>query len=231
VTATLDGKPASYWHDIPLSTTSGARDKSGLAVNFVCEVPKGTSAKMEVSTTEPLTPIRQDRHADGSLRHYPEAIEFNYGMLPMTWEDPAHGFDAPNTKKLLGDGDPLDVVEIGSRRCLTGSVHAVRPLGVCALVDGGELDFKVIAIRCDDTAAKDVKDIGDVERVFPGLVDRIMTFFRTYKLPKQVNRYAFGGEMRDARWAWRVIHETHQSYISSKQGRSRRRSRPRQAQS
>ena len=33
-------------------------------------------------------PIRQDIKK-GELRHYHDAIPYNYGMLPQTWEDPA----------------------------------------------------------------------------------------------------------------------------------------------
>ena len=33
-------------------------------------------------------PIKQDIKK-GELRHYHDAIPYNYGMLPQTWEDPA----------------------------------------------------------------------------------------------------------------------------------------------
>ena len=38
-----DGKDVSSWHDIPLHNEDGT-------LNFVCEIPKETSAKMEVAT-------------------------------------------------------------------------------------------------------------------------------------------------------------------------------------
>ena len=38
-----DGKPISSWHDIPLRNEDGT-------LNFVCEIPANTSAKMEVAT-------------------------------------------------------------------------------------------------------------------------------------------------------------------------------------
>ena len=44
---------------------------------------------MEVSTTEPRNPIKQDIKK-GNLRFYPYNINWNYGLLPQTWEDPAH---------------------------------------------------------------------------------------------------------------------------------------------
>lgn len=35
------------------------------------------------------TPIKQDVKK-GKLRFYPYNINWNYGLLPQTWEDPAH---------------------------------------------------------------------------------------------------------------------------------------------
>ena len=42
-----------------------------------------------------------------------------------------------------GDNDPVDVVEIGSRALEPGGVYPVKPLGVYAMIDDGELDWKV----------------------------------------------------------------------------------------
>ena len=47
--------------------------------------------------------------------------------------------------KVLGDGDPIDAVEIGGATLGMGSVTAVRPLGVLAMIDEGELDWKCAA--------------------------------------------------------------------------------------
>ena len=38
-------------------------------------------------------PIKQDIKK-GKLRFYPYNINWNYGMLPQTWEDPAHTDDS-----------------------------------------------------------------------------------------------------------------------------------------
>jgi inorganic pyrophosphatase len=43
-----------------------------------------------------------------------------------------------------GDNDPVDVVEIGSRTLEHGGVYPVKPLGVFAMIDDGELDWKVL---------------------------------------------------------------------------------------
>jgi inorganic pyrophosphatase len=124
----------SPWHDIPLksSTTEGA-------YNAVIEIPKMTKAKMEVATKEPNNPIAQDIKK-GKLRDYHGPIFWNYGCLPQTWEDPNE--EHPELK-CFGDNDPIDVVEIGSKALAMGTVVEVKPLGVIAMIDDGELDWKV----------------------------------------------------------------------------------------
>ena len=63
-----------------------------------------------------------------------------------------------------GDNDPVDVVEIGEQRLTTGNVYPVKPLAVLAMIDDGELDWKIIAIRADDPRAAGLNDVEDVER-------------------------------------------------------------------
>ena len=119
---------------------------------------------MEVATDEEMTPIKQDTKK-GKLRDYPYNINWNYGMLPQTWEDPGH--EHPEMK-VMGDNDPVDVVEIGSAALEMGSVTPSKPVGVYAMIDDGELDWKVIAISANDPKAADVNDVEDVEKHFPG---------------------------------------------------------------
>ena len=107
-----DGKRISPWHDVPLKNADGS-------FNFICEIPKETKAKMEVATDEKLTPIKQDTKK-GKLRDYPYNINWNYGMLPQTWEDPQHVHPTMNVK---GDNDPVDVVEIGSTQLELSLIH------------------------------------------------------------------------------------------------------------
>ncbi len=67
-------------------------------------------------------------------------------------------------EKTQGDNDPVDVVEIGSNTLEQGGVYRVKVLGVFAMIDDGELDWKVIAINEDDPKAALVNDVEDVER-------------------------------------------------------------------
>lgn len=65
---------------------------------------------------------------------------------------------------LQGDNDPVDVVEIGTTQCERGGVYKVKPLGAYAMIDDGELDWKIVCIRTDDPKADVLNDIEDVER-------------------------------------------------------------------
>ncbi len=71
-----------------------------------------------------------------------------------------------------GDNDPVDVVEIGEQQLEMGGVYAVKPLAVLAMIDDGELDWKIVAIRADDPRAASVNDVEDVERRAPGAAPR-----------------------------------------------------------
>ena len=70
----------------------------------------------------------------------------------------------PDFHLMQGDNDPVDVVEIGSKDGKRGGVYKVKPLGVLAMIDDGELDWKVIAISVDDPKAALVNDVVDVEK-------------------------------------------------------------------
>ena len=65
---------------------------------------------------------------------------------------------------MQGDNDPVDVVEIGSQQLQTGGVYKVKAIGAYAMIDDGELDWKIVCIRADDPLADRINDIEDAER-------------------------------------------------------------------
>ncbi|TMX04942.1 hypothetical protein EJD97_003727 [Solanum chilense] len=198
------GKKISPWHDIPLHLGDGV-------FNFVVEIPKESSAKMEVATDEQNTPIKQDTKK-GKLRYYPYNIHWNYGLLPQTWEDPT--FANTEVEGAFGDNDPVDVVEIGESRGKIGQVLKVKPLAALAMIDEGELDWKIVAISLDDPRASLVNDVDDVEKHFPGTLTAIRDWFRDYKIPdgKPANRFALGNKPANKDYALKIITETNESW-------------------
>ncbi|THG19136.1 hypothetical protein TEA_001192 [Camellia sinensis var. sinensis] len=78
---------------------------------------------MEVATDEPFTPIKPNIKK-GKLRFYPYNINWNYGLLPQTWEDPLSANS--DVEEALGDNDPVDVVKIGDSHSLVNDVDGVE---------------------------------------------------------------------------------------------------------
>jgi len=204
------GKEISPWHDIALHTGEAG------VFNAVFEIPKMTKPKMEVAIKEANNPIAQDEKK-GKLRDYHGPIFWNYGMLPQTWEDP--NVEHPVTK-CSGDNDPVDVVEIGSAALAQGSVTPVKVLGVLAMIDDGELDWKLIAINNEDPLAAKLNDIADVEAKCPGVVSGIREWFRWYKTPdgKPLNAFGYDEKALDKSKAIEVIAETHDVWKKLKSG-------------
>jgi len=200
-----DSKKISPWHDIPLKGEKG--------YNMIVEIPKMSKAKMEIATKEESNPIAQDIKK-GNLRDYHGPIFWNYGCLPQTWEDPNE--EHPELK-IFGDDDPIDVVEIGSKALGMGSVTEVKPLGVLAMIDDGELDWKVLAVAVDDPLAEVYNDIDDVPLA---IQDGVREWFRWYKTPddKPLNGFGFEEKFLNAAESEKVIEETHQAWKKLKSG-------------
>ncbi|KAM4810016.1 inorganic pyrophosphatase 2, mitochondrial [Rhinophrynus dorsalis] len=217
-----DGKFISPFHDIPLYAEAEEdgdvppkRSKTNWnknIFNMVVEVPRWTNAKMEIATKEPLNPIKQDVKK-GKLRYVSNIFPhkgyiWNYGALPQTWEDPKHKDSETNC---CGDNDPIDVCEIGSKVFMRGEVIQVKTLGVLALIDEGEMDWKVIAINIDDPDADKFNDLEDVRKHKPGYLEATIDWLKSYKVPdgKPENQFGFNGEFKDKEFAIDVIKATH----------------------
>lgn len=63
----------------------------------------------------------------------------------------------------MGDNDPLDVIEIGEQVASIGQVKQVKVLGVMALLDEGETDWKVIVIDVQDALASKLNGLSSLE--------------------------------------------------------------------
>uniref|UniRef100_A0A8D1ZNC4 inorganic diphosphatase n=1 Tax=Sus scrofa TaxID=9823 RepID=A0A8D1ZNC4_PIG len=206
------GHYISPFHDIPLKV-----DSQENLFNMIVEVPRWTNAKMEIATEEPLNPIKQDAK-NGKLRYVANIFPhkgyiWNYGALPQTWEDP-HRKD--ESTDCCGDNDPIDVCEIGSKVLSRGEVVHVKILGILALIDQGETDWKLIAINMNDPEASKFHDIDDVRKYKPGYLEATLNWFRFYKIPegKPENQFAFNGEFKNKAFALEVIKSTHECWKS-----------------
>ncbi|EWC45542.1 inorganic pyrophosphatase [Drechslerella stenobrocha 248] len=214
----MDGTVVSPFHDIPLYA-----NEQGTVLNMVVEIPRWTNAKLEISKDELLNPIKQDIKK-GKLRFVRNCFPhkgylWNYGAFPQTWEDP--NVIHPETKA-KGDNDPLDVCEIGELVGYTGQIKQVKVLGIMALLDEEETDWKVIVIDVNDPLAPKLNDVEDVERHLPGLLRATNEWFRIYKIPdgKAENQFAFSGECKNRKYALDIVRETHEAWEKLMSGNS-----------
>lgn len=209
-----DGKYISPFHDIPMSSAAGT-------FNMVVEVPRWTNAKMEIDTAGAMNPIKQDVKK-GKLRYVANCFPYkgyiwNYGCVPQTWEHPkikdAHtGY--------FGDNDPIDVCEIGTKVQKRGAVIKVKVLGVLAMIDEGETDWKVVCIDVDDENADKINNLVDLEKVKPGILDATRQWFKIYKVPdgKPFNEFAWDGKYEGPEFATKIINETHEHWADAIKG-------------
>ncbi|KAG1462295.1 hypothetical protein G6F46_004329 [Rhizopus delemar] len=206
-----DGKIVSPFHDIPLYADPSEKS----IVNMVVEIPRWSNAKIEVSIGEKFNPLKQDckkgkpRFVRNCFPH--KGYIWNYGALPQTWEDPT---DLHSETGARGDNDPIDAIEIGEGVAKQGEIKQVKVLGIMAMIDEGETDWKVVVIDTKDPMAVKLNDIDDVKKHYPGLLDATRHWFEIYKIPdgKDKNVFAFNGECKDKTYANSIISETHKAW-------------------
>ncbi|XP_076773191.1 inorganic pyrophosphatase isoform X2 [Arvicanthis niloticus] len=151
--------------------------------HMVVEVPRWSNAKMEIATKDPLNPIKQDVKK-GKLRYVANLFPY---------------------KGYIWNYGAIPQV------CARGEIIRVKVLGILAMIDEGETDWKVIAINVDDPDAANYNDISDVERLKPGYLEATVDWFRRYKVPdgKPENEFAFNAEFKDKEFAVDIIKNTH----------------------
>jgi inorganic pyrophosphatase len=89
----------------------------------------------------------------------------NYGFIPHT---------------LSEDGDPCDIMVVGSVPVVPGAVIRCRPIGALLMQDEAGLDEKVLAVPVDELYPF-YADIGNYTDLPPVLTEQIAHFFEHYK--------------------------------------------------
>lgn len=128
-------------------------------INVVIEVPLGGDpVKYEMDKESGAVFV--DRFLHTSMQ-YP----CNYGFIPHT---------------LSGDGDPADVLVVGSLPVVPGCVLAARPIGVLLMEDESGVDEKILAVPTTklDPFYADINSYRDLPESF---IQRISHFFEHYK--------------------------------------------------
>ena len=200
----LNSREISPWHDLLYKNNDGT-------INMICEIPRYTRKKYEINTKTNNNPIIQDE-INGNPREYIYGdMLFNYGAIPQTWEDP--NILCSDTMK-YGDNDPLDIIDIGDSQATVGCVYKVKILGILALIDEDETDWKVISINVMDQHADNINDLESIKQYKPGCLDAIKNWFENYKTArgKNRNKFAFNGKYKDIKYTKLIIEKCHQMW-------------------
>lgn len=207
---TRDNKIVSPFHDIPLYA-----DSNNKILNVVNEIPRFEIAKFEISKSLEFNPIVQDTKK-GALRFVSNLYPFygyqcNYGALPQTWEHPDK---TDKYCKAKGDNDPLDVIEIGTKRKGVGEVFQAKVLGALGLLDDNETDWKIIIIDIKDEQANKINNIDELNKVYPHIVKDLVWWLKNYKVPTgaKPNEFAMDGKSLSAEFAHKIIEECHANW-------------------
>ncbi|KAJ1622255.1 inorganic pyrophosphatase [Pavlovales sp. CCMP2436] len=94
----------------------------------------------------------------------------------------------------------------------SGSVTRVKVLGVLAMIDDGETDWKVLCISVDDPYASRINNCDDLNQIFPNMIPTVREWFRVYKTAdgKPENKFGFGEKAMDREFALKCVEETHE---------------------
>src|SRR5882757_1453474 len=103
--------------------------------NVVIEIPMGSSNKYELDKKTGM--LKLDRVLYSAV-YYPA----NYGFIPQT---------------LAEDGDPLDVLVLGTSPIHPLTLVAARAIGLMTLTDRQEVDHKVVAVLREDPIYNEFK--------------------------------------------------------------------------
>lgn len=134
-------------------------DKAPEEFNAIIEIPKNSQNKYEINKENGMVMLDRVLY---SPMHYPA----DYGFIPET---------------LAEDGDPADVIILGSDPLFPGCIVKVRPIGMLKMVDSGEQDNKILGVQADNPRFDGISDITDLEKLHTHSLKEIAHFFETYK--------------------------------------------------
>lgn len=198
-TLTLNNRTYLLINDIVKSFIDDIKYYDNGSINMVCEIPKNSLAKMEI-TYEENNPIKQDI-LNGNPRFFDKCIPWNYGAIPQTLENKSYIYKETG---LAGDGDPLDIIDIGSKILNIGEIIQVKVLGVLPLIDEGETDWKIIAINKNDKRYSELNKFSDLNE---NELLKIYDWFINYKLKSKniKNEIGFNGRIEGKELAYSII--------------------------
>ena len=87
-------------------------------------------------------------------------------------------------KTLANDGDPLDILVIGTEPTYPGCIIPARVIGVLKIIDNGFEDYKIISVVDVDPRYDEIKELNDLSKF---ILDEIRNFLENYKVLQEIN--------------------------------------------
>ena len=174
------------WHKVSIGSDTPA------VVNGIIEIPKNTRAKYELDKESGM--LLMDRVIFSSM-HYPA----NYGFIPQTYCD---------------DKDPLDIMVLSQIDVVPMCIVSAKVIGVMRMIDGGEMDDKIIAVAEHDMSVNHMNDIDDLPAHW---IKELRNFFEDYK--KLENKKVEVEEFQNRETAMNIIKqsiEDYKEYVANK---------------
>ena len=105
-----------------------------------------------------------------------------YGFVPRTLCGPEVARlseERTGRRGLVGDDDPLDILVLTEKDLPHGDLLVqALPIGGLGMLDGNEVDDKIVAVMAKDAVYGGVDDVGRLPSL---LIDRLKHYFLTYK--------------------------------------------------
>jgi inorganic pyrophosphatase len=167
------------WHSVKI----GAHTPT--LVRGIIEIPKNSRAKYELDKESGMLIL--DRVLYSSI-NYPA----NYGFIPQTYCD---------------DGDPLDILVLSQIEIVPMCLVEAKVLGVMRMLDGGEMDDKIIAVAANDMS---VNHFNNMDELPNHLLKELRSFFEDYK--KLENKEVVVEDFQSHKVAYEVINQAIEDY-------------------
>jgi inorganic pyrophosphatase len=167
------------WHDISIG------DKAPEKVMSIIEIPANTRAKYELDKDSGM--LLLDRVIYSSM-YYPT----NYGFIPRTYCD---------------DQDPLDILVLSQIEIVPMCMVEAKVIGVMQMVDGGEMDDKIIAVAANDMSVAHFNDVSELPEFWK---KEMRNFFEDYK--KLENKTVDVEEFQGREKAMEIVQQAMQDY-------------------
>jgi inorganic pyrophosphatase len=161
---------------------------SPTVVRMVVEIPKDSSNKYEYDASLGLFRLSRTLY---SPMHYPG----DYGFIPGT---------------VAEDGEPLDVLCLVTSPSFSGCLSQIRPVAVLDMLDGDDVDRKVLAVPNRDPRYASVQSLLDLDQHVQREVEH---FFEIYKDLEGHQTQTRG--WRDKQEAHLVIAESRRRHLDS----------------